>query len=138
MKRMIRLAVCLFCMLLMIPAVSAMANGGDFDFNLRFGTDNDNDQSDAIRWEHLMSNYADVYVLSQKNANNNVKFKVYGKNSAGAIIGQATNQRTYTSAYFKNDLQLTYNAKFLYLEGMFALYGNCVTKDCTVAGHWAP
>lgn len=138
MKKMIRLAVSLFCMLLMIPAVSAMAYGRDFSFNLRFGTSNDNAQSDAYRTAEMITNYADVYVLSQTNANNNVKFKVLGKSGTGAVIGQATNQRTYTSSYFKKDLQLSYYEKYLHNEGPFALYGNCVTKDCLVSGNWVP
>lgn len=138
MKKMIVSAVSLFAILFLIPTVSAMAYGRDFSFNLRYGTDNDNDQSDAVRQENFMTEYADVYVLSETNANNNVKFKVLGKNGSGAIIGQATNQRTYTSSYFKNDLQLRYNDTFLYLEGAFALYGNCSKGDCLVSGNWVP
>lgn len=138
MKKVVALSIFLFAMLLAIPTVSAMAYGGDFSFNLRYGTDNDNDQCDAVRFEDLMTNYADIFVLSERNANNNVKFKVLAKNSSASIIGTATNQRTYTSAYFKNDLQLTYNSTYLYLEGGYALYGNCISSDCEVAGHWAP
>ncbi len=138
MKKMVMLTVCLFSVLVLIPTVSAMAYGRNFYFNLRFGTDNDNAQCDAFREETLMTNYADIYVLSQTNANNNVKFKVLGKDYTGAIIGEATNQRKYTSSYFQKALKLTYNDKFLYSEGTFALYGNCVTKDCLVSGNWTP
>lgn len=138
MKKVVALSVFLFAMLLAIPTVSAMAYGRDFSFDLRYGTDNDNDQCDAVRSEEIMTNYADIYVLSERNADKNVKFKVYAKNGSGSIIGTATNQRTYTSAYFKNDLQLTYNSTYLYKQGGFALYGNCISSDCEVAGNWVP
>lgn len=128
----------LLAMLIIIPPVSAMAYGRNFSFNLRFGTDNDNAQCDAIRDENFSTNYADVYVLSQTNANNNVKFKVLGKTYTGSIIGEATNQRTYTSTYFQKSLALTYNSKFLYSQGNFALYGNCAKSDCLVSGNWVP
>lgn len=138
-RRMLTITAMCFVMMTMVPAISAYAYGGNFNFHLIYKSDDDNAQCPAYRDGIFVSDDAYVTVTSANNASNNMKMKVLKKSADGYILGQATNERYYTSAYLNKNLILSYvGYPYRNSTGMFSLYGHCTTGDCDAAGNWRP
>ncbi|WP_310603848.1 hypothetical protein [Anaerosporobacter sp.] len=113
-----------------------------FKFNLKFGTEDDNNQSAGSRLNFGYTEYseyltASVGLSTKINTYTNFNCRLLYKDPVSSGLTTATNNGTQSSSS-SSIITLYYKSDYIQKFGYYNLYGWCTKGDCQAEGYWTP